>query len=71
MRRNLATLPEDFFKGQNQLEEIQFEGLHSLGKQQRLPDGLFRGLTSLKTLDLNDNRLLGLPNLDDLTVRHV
>jgi len=64
----LATLPEQFFSRQSNLYTLSFTGSTNFGSQERLPDGLFRGLTGLRYLDLQDCRYQNLPNMDDLKV---
>ena len=66
----LATLQEGFFKGMSQLKKLHLTGSVNLGvdPEQRLPDSLFKGLTSLVELKMNDCRFYRLPNLDNLTV---
>ena len=66
---NLATFPEEFFKGKSQLKTLYLVGSVNLGAQERLPDGLFKGLISLAELDLDLCKYGRLPNMDDLTVR--
>ena len=66
--KKLETLPETLFKEQRQLEEIYFS---SSAIQQRLPDGLFKGLGQLARLGMTDCQFQHLPNLDSLTVRGV
>ena len=54
----LRTLPETFFKGQSHLEELQVAKSFTTdggAEGGRLPDGLFRGLTSLRRLNLVDS----------------
>ena len=65
----LRTVPERFFFGQSQLQEIRFTDSAKLGAEEGLPDGLFAGLTSLTKLDVSGCNLQTLPTLDDLTVR--
>ena len=68
--RELHTLPEQMFHGQGQLQLIYFTGSSKLGgSQERLPDGLFRGLTGLVKLSLQYTDFQNLPNTADLTVR--
>ena len=66
---NLETLPEAFFKGQQQLRRISFLSSTNLGAHDRLPEGLFKGLVELVELDLASTRFKIMPNLDDLKVR--
>ena len=42
-------------------------GSVNLGSQERLPNGLFEGLTNLAELDLAECRCRRIPNMDDLT----
>ena len=65
----LRTVPERFFLGQSKLERISFTGSANLGAEDRLPDGLFEGLTSLRILHIGDCGYQNLPNMDDLAVR--
>jgi len=67
----LTTLPEQFFLRQSQLQKMLFTGSAIFGSQERLPDGLFRGLASLTFIDLQECRYQNLPNMNDLTVRWV
>ena len=67
----LATLPNGFFAGKSQLKTLYLYGSVNLGSQERLPDGLFKGLISLTKLDLQNCQYYRLPNLDDLTVRGI
>ena len=64
----LATLPQRFFWAKSQLKTLHTVGSVDLGSQERLPDDLFQGLTSLIELDLEGCPLHRLPNMDDLTV---
>lgn len=65
----LGSLSSGFFSGQSQLNEIKFTGSSKLGAVQRLPGGVFKGLTSLVVLDLGECEYKKLPNMSDLTVR--
>ena len=64
----ITGLPEKFFLGLEKLNLIYYCGFRDMGKN--LPDGLFRGLTSLQHLSLTNIHLARMPNLKDLTVRH-
>ena len=64
---HLQNLPERLFVGQNRLTSITFASSTNLGAQTRLPDGLFKGLTSLVGLDLQNCNYRNLPDLGDLT----
>ena len=66
----LTTLPEGFLTGKSHLKTLYFVGSVNLGSQEkdRLPDDLFKGLTSLIKLDLVECPLHRLPNMSDLTV---
>ena len=64
----LGTLPERFFWAKSQLKKLYLVGSVNLGSQERLPDNLFKGLTSLIEIDLVDCSLHRLPNVDDLKV---
>ena len=64
---NLRSIPERFFMFQSRLEEITFTESKNLGRGEPLPDGLFKGLTSLATLYLDECGYQTLPNMDDLT----
>ena len=66
----LESLPERLFLGNSQLEYVDFDNCYAL-KKNRLPDGLFVGLTKLTTLTLMYTPFLNLPDMDDLTVRIV
>jgi len=55
------------FAGQSRLEKIHFDEATILGAEQHLPDGLFKGLTSLTSLSLHEGGLQKLPNMEDLT----
>jgi len=55
------------FAGQSRLLEIYFDDSTILGTKQHLPDGLFKGLTSLVLLSVDTSGLRKLPNMDDLT----
>ena len=48
---------------------MAFTASTSLGATERLPEGLFRGLTSLRNLQISDCGFQNLPNLDDLKAR--
>lgn len=65
----LKTLPERFFSNQSRLETIKLTDSAELGRQQPLPDGLFKGLTSLTELDMRDCGFRKMPNMDSLAVR--
>ena len=65
----LATLPEQFFSRQSQLQSMAFAGSTNFGSTERLPDGLWRGLTSLTSIILFECRYQNLPDMSDLTVR--
>ena len=67
----LTTLPERFFENQSQLQNITVASSPNFGAQQRLPDGLLKGLANLTVLDLSKCRTRHLPSMDDLTVRWV
>ena len=62
----LETLPEAFFSGLGQLQLIDAPGWSRFGVEERLPDALFQGLTSLAELNLGDCRLKHLPSLNGL-----
>lgn len=68
--KKLGSLPPGFFRGQSQLEQMDFIGSTALGNDQRLPNDFFNGLTSLETLELSlysQGGVQTLPNMDDLT----
>lgn len=65
----LATLPNQFFSRQGQLQSMTFAGSTNFGSTERLPDGLWRGLTSLTSIYLAECRYQNLPDMSDLTVR--
>jgi len=69
--RRLETVPEKFFAGLPQLMLIFFTGSENLGRQTPLPDGMFRGLSSLKYLSLAYGTFQNLPNLTDLAALQV
>ena len=46
---------------------MYFDDSIILGAEQHLPDGLFKGLTSLTLLSFATSGLQKLPNMDDLT----
>ena len=55
------------FAGQSRLEKMYFDEATILGAEQHLPDGLFKGLTSLASFSCEKCGLQKLPNMDDLT----
>ena len=63
---SLISLPEKFFLNQSQLKLIFFTESARLGSE-GLPDGLFKGLSSLMYLSFNLCAYRNLPNMDDLT----
>ena len=65
----LTTLPERFFSNQSQLLNINLAGSTNFGSQERLPAGLFGGLTSLALIDMRECRYQNLPLMNDVTVR--
>jgi len=66
--RKLKTLPEGFFAGPQQLVRIGLHGSLHLADQERLPTGLFKGLSALDRFDFSEGSFQNLPSLDDLTV---
>ena len=64
----LATLPNQFFSRQGQLQSMTFAASTNFGSTERLPDGLWRGLTNLTSITLLDCRYQNLPDMSDLTV---
>ena len=66
----LESLPERLFLGNIRLNFVDFDNCYALGTQ-KLPDGLFNGLTKLTVLSLFYTPILNLPNMDALTVRIV
>ena len=64
----LKTLPERFFASQGRLEVIAATSSIDKTATERLPDGLFKGLTSLVSIDIDNSGVQNLPNMDNLTV---
>ena len=64
----LQTLPERFFASQSRLEVIAATSSIDKTATERLPDGLFKGLARLRSIDIDNGGVLNLPNMDDLTV---
>jgi len=65
--KNLANLPAKFFQNQSKLTHILINAASVLGAQERLPDELFRGLSTLEVLWITASATPNLPSMADLT----
>ena len=63
----LVNLPSGFFAGLKQIDRIDLAQATILGFEEKLPDDLFKGLTTLTDLHMSQGQFQTLPNLDDLT----